>query len=230
MAVDEAAGVVYVLGGAHIYALGANNTFGATPIAFTGMTPPTAAFSGGKPALALDPTTHTLYAIGLDQTLSGVLQTFDASAGTHLQTYALGGNQPTSIAAVPGGAVASVVSTSGAFGVVLAGQTTLSATSFVPSSLAPCGATVAAIGSDFAGLAGFTTFTPASGALGSAAPFDATELQANGEVPAGIALAASGATGCTFYVDYTYNANVLYSNTTGYTPLPPPYVVKIVNH
>jgi hypothetical protein len=31
MAVDEAAGVVYVLGGAHIYALGANNTFGVTP-------------------------------------------------------------------------------------------------------------------------------------------------------------------------------------------------------
>ena len=229
-AVDETNNVVYVLGGSHIYALsGAANTFGATPIAFTGMTPPTADFTGGKPSLALDSTTGTLYAIGLDSSLNGVIQSFNASAGTPIQSYALMTNQPTAIVASPtGGAVASVVSASNTFGVLLVGQT-VTATSFVPASIARCGTTVSVVGSDSTGLAQFLSFTPAAGARVAATTLDATELQENGYVPAGIATAGTSGSGCTFSGGYTSNYNALYSNTTGYTPTAPPYVVKYVN-
>jgi hypothetical protein len=225
-AVDETNNKVYVLGDSAVYVLdGATNTFGASPFAFTGMTPPTADFTGGKPAIAFDSATGTLYAMGLASSLDGVVLSINATTGATNQTYTLTSEQPNAIVFVPGvGAVVTTVSASGGGNAVLVGQTTPGALSFAPASLALCNTSVNVIGADATGLANVAAFLPTSGAIGSASAFDATELQENGEVPFGLLATGSSGTSCTFYGSYTYNYNALYSASSASPPAS--YVVK----
>jgi hypothetical protein len=228
-AVDEANNQVYVLGDSQLLTLsGTSNTFTGTPIALSGFTPPIAAFSAGKNALAYDASAHTLYAIGLDSSLNGVIQSFDAQTGKMLSGSSLSGWQPQSIVAVAGGAIATVVNTSGGAGLVVVGQMP-TMTSYSPSSLALCGSTLAVIGSDSTGLAAFQTYAANASALGTANTPDPLVLQQNGQVPSVLAAAGTVGTGCAYYTTYAVSPNALYSNVAGYVPAAAPYLVKFVS-
>ena len=229
MAVDLARNLVYVLGGSQVYVLdGATNVFRAMGYPFTGFAAPIAAFTGGKSAIAYDATTATLYVIGLDSSLNGVVQAINATTGVAGTQTSLMADQPTSVVALPGGAAVTVVDSSGGSGVVLVGQSP-TVTSYVASSLAVCGTTLAVVGSDSTGLAAFQAFTPTATALGAPVTPDPSALQLNGAVPANLVAAGASGTGCSFYGTYTYNPNALYSGNTGHAPPPPPLLVRFAN-
>jgi hypothetical protein len=237
VAVNESANLVYLLTStAKIFVLdGSTHTVTnvATPYTLTGINVPNALFSGGKPSIAFDPTgAGTLYVIGLDSGLNGVMVSLNASNGQVINTYGLTGAQPQSITVVPGvGAVATVaVLADLSNGLVLFGQTTSTSPGFSHAvAVATCGTSVDAFGFDDTGNAAFAGYTPAGAALGTPTSFDASELTENGYVPVGLLAGPSAGGGCTFYGSYSYNSNAAYTSGL-YTPPAPHYVVKFVNH